>query len=39
VVRMASKNYLEAIAVVVHLLEHRRVRIIETDREVRVRIC
>jgi hypothetical protein len=38
-VRMASKNDFEAIAVIVHLVEHGRVRIIDADREVRVRIC
>jgi hypothetical protein len=38
-VRTASKNDLEAIAVIVHLVEHGRVRIIDPDREVRVRIC
>ena len=37
-VRTASKNDLEAIAVIVHLLEHGRVRIITADREVRVRV-
>ena len=38
-VRMASKNDLETVAVIIHLLEHGRVRIITADREVRVRIC
>jgi len=38
-VRMASKNDLETIAVIVHLLEHGRVRFITADREVHVRIC
>ena len=38
-VRMASKSDLETIAVIVHLLEHGRVRIISADREVHVRIC
>jgi hypothetical protein len=38
-VRIASKNDLETIAVVIHLLEHGRVRIISAGREVHVRIC
>ena len=38
-VRMASKNDLETIAVIVHLLEHGRVRIITGDRKVQVRVC
>jgi len=38
-VRMASKNDRETIAVVVHLLEQGRVRIITSDREARVRTC
>jgi hypothetical protein len=38
-VRAASKDDLETIAVIVHLLEHGRVRIITADREVHVRIC
>jgi hypothetical protein len=37
-VRSASKNDLETIAVIVHLLEHDRVRIITADREVHVRV-
>jgi hypothetical protein len=37
-VRSASKNDRETIAVIVHLLEHGRVRIITADREVHVRV-
>jgi hypothetical protein len=38
-VRRASKNDLETMAVITHLLEHGRVRFITGDRKVKVRIC
>ena len=38
-VRRASKNDVETMAVITHLLEHGRVRFITGDRRVKVRIC